>query len=73
MKTVSNWQQILKHAWSIRLMAAAAVLSAAEVALPFIEQFAQIPTGLMAALSALSTAGAFVARIAAQKEFGDRT
>lgn len=52
-------------------MILAALLSGAEVALPFLGDF--IEPGRMAALSGLSTAGAFVARILAQKDFKDGT
>jgi hypothetical protein len=68
---INDWRRVLRRAWSVRLMVAAAVLSAAEVALPFMGGV--IPPGILAALSALATAGAFVARIYAQRDFEDET
>ncbi len=64
MTPVHNWREVLRYAWSIRLMLLAALLSGAEVALPFFEY--SIPTGLFAALSGLTTAAALVARFVAQ-------
>lgn len=69
MNLVSDWRRVLQRAWSIRLIALAALLSGAEVALPFLGDF--IVPGRLAALSALATAGAFVARILAQKDMDD--
>jgi hypothetical protein len=65
MKLVSNWRRVLRRAWSVRLMILAALLSGAEVALPFMGEV--IEPGRLALFSALSTSGAFVARILAQK------
>lgn len=48
-------------------MLLAAVLSGAEVVLPLLGGILPIPVGLFAALSFLTVAGAFVARIIAQK------
>ena len=64
MKLVPNWRRVLARAWSIRLIVAAFVLTAAEVAL---DGVLAIPPGLFAALSGLATAGAFCARLVAQQ------
>jgi hypothetical protein len=61
-----EWRQILRRAWSLRLIAAAVVLSSAEVVLPLYTD--AMPRGLFAMLSILVTAGAFVARLLAQPE-----
>lgn len=67
MKLLSDWKKIVRKAWSFRLLALAALLSAAEVALPF---FAEgMPVGVFSALSGLVVVGAMVARLVAQKEF----
>ncbi|MES0880498.1 hypothetical protein [Roseibium sp. SCP14] len=71
MRLISNWRRVLRRAWSVRLMIFAALLSGAEVALPFLGDF--IEPGRLALLSALSTAGAFVARILAQRNYRDGT
>lgn len=61
-----DWKNILHKAWSIRLMLMAGLLSGVEVVFPlFVDAF---PRGVFAALSALFTGAAFVARIVVQKE-----
>lgn len=65
LKLYENWREILKRAWSLRFMALAALLSGVEVALPFFES--SFPRGVFAMLSAAAVAGAFVARLVAQK------
>lgn len=62
-----EWRTIVRKAWSVRLIVLAFALSAAEVILPFFD--GALPRGLFAALSGLTVAGAFVARLVAQKEF----
>lgn len=69
MRLQANWKQILKKAWSVRLLLLAALLSGVEVALPFFS--GTLPRGPFAALSFLAVASAFVARLVAQKEFAD--
>lgn len=66
MNLLPEWRVILRRAWSIRLMLLAALLSAAEVALQF--AVLDIPHGMFAALSAMTTAAAFCARLVAQKQ-----
>jgi len=68
MNLVSNWRRVLKRAWSIRLMILAGILSGLEVifSLPDIEERLDWPQGIFAALSGLTTAAAFVARLIAQ-------
>jgi hypothetical protein len=61
-----DWLHIVRKAWSVRLMALAAVLTATEVVLPFFAH--TVPDGLFAAFSGVAVAGAFVARIVAQKD-----
>lgn len=66
-KLVWNWREILRYAWSIRLLIVAGLLSGAEVALPLLQAVQPVPAGIFAALSFLATAGAFVARLVAQE------
>lgn len=66
---VSNWRQVLKRAWSVRLLVVAAALSGLEVALPILP-FAIAP-GIFAALTAFTTAAALVARVMAQKSISE--
>lgn len=67
MRLHDSWRDILRKAWSVRLMALAAVFSGLEVALPFLDGLLPIPAGAFAALSGVTTAAAFVARIVAQR------
>lgn len=71
MKLVENWRDVLRRAYSVRLMLLAAALSGLEVALPFLEGAIPIPTRAFAALSFLTVAAAFVARFVAQKGLSD--
>lgn len=71
MKPVANWRAVLRQAWSIRLIILAGFLSGLEIFLPLIDGLFDIPRGLFAGLSALTTMGAFVARIIAQKDMND--
>lgn len=68
MKLVSDWRRVLKRAWSIRLLVLAGILSGLEVifSLPDIADRLDWPQGIFAALSGLTTAAAFVARLVAQ-------
>jgi hypothetical protein len=61
-----RWRAILKRAWSVRLLALAFVLTAAEVVLPLFAD--EMPRGTFAVLTGLAVGGAFVARITAQKD-----
>jgi hypothetical protein len=65
MKLIWNWREVLRKAWSVRLMLLAAILSGVEIVLPFFSE--AIPRGLFSVLSFLTVAGAFVARLLAQK------
>lgn len=67
MKLVWNWRAVLRHAWSIRLLAVAGLLSGVEAALPFIDAAADIPRGIFAGLTLATTMTAFVARLVAQQ------
>jgi len=67
MRLHDSWRDILAKAWSVRLMALAAVFSGLEVALPFLDGLLPLPAGSFAVLSGVTTAAAFVARIVAQQ------
>ena len=66
MKLYENWKLIVKKAWSVRLMALAFLLTMAEAMLPFFSDV--VPARLFAVFSGLAVAGAFVARIVAQRD-----
>lgn len=68
---IENWWAVLKHAWSVRLMVIAALLSGAEIAVQVMIAYAvkiPIPSGLFAALAGLVTIAATIARFVAQKK-----
>lgn len=64
MQLVPNWRDVISHAWSMRLIAIAAVLEAIEVALPYFSD--AIPGGLFSITGLIVSVAALVARIIAQ-------
>ena len=69
MKLYANWRDIVRRAWSVRLMALAFVMTVLEVVLPFFER--DMPRGVFAGLTGLAVGGAFVARLVAQRDLDD--
>lgn len=65
-KLLPDWRNLLRRAWSIRLMALAFLFTATEVMLPFFSD--AIPPRVFAVLSGVAVAGAFVARLMAQQK-----
>jgi hypothetical protein len=65
MKLIHNWRDILKQAWSVRLIILAGILTAAEVVLPLF--FESIPRNVFAVAICITTAAALIARLIAQK------
>jgi hypothetical protein len=68
MKLISNWQAVLKHAWSVRLLLLAGILSGLEVALPLLDGILPVPPTTFAVLSGLCVCMAFIARLVAQEK-----
>ena len=66
LRPYDNWKDILKKAWSIRFILMAALLSSAEVILPFFAD--SIPRGIFAALTLIAVSGAFISRLIVQKD-----
>lgn len=64
MRLVPGWRRVFARAWSIRLAILAAILSGAEVALPYLDFL--FPRGTFAALSGVVTLLAVIARLIAQ-------
>lgn len=71
MSLLPNWRDVLRRAWSVRLMVLAAILSGLEVALPYLQGVIDFPPGTFALASAFATAGAFIARLVAQANLDD--
>jgi len=69
---IEDWKTILAKAWSVRLIILAALLSGLEVAMPIVGQTIEplgiIPPGVFAILSAVTSAGALIARVMAQPD-----
>ena len=64
MKLTADWRAVLRHAWSVRFIIAAALLSAIEAVLPLFGD--AIPRVPFAILTFLAVGAALVARIVAQ-------
>lgn len=64
-----DWKKLLRHAWSVRLMALSFVFQALEVAMPYLEKIPTIPQGVLATLAVVSLAGGIFSRFVLQKEF----
>lgn len=69
MRLVSNWRQILRRAWSVRLIALAAFFTGLEIAMPLLDGYLPLPPRTFAILSGLTGAAALVSRFVAQKDF----
>lgn len=66
MKMLDNWKLLVRKAWSLRLLALAAVLSGLEAIAPFAAPWLGQRT--FAVLMFSIVAAAFIARLLAQKE-----
>lgn len=66
MNLVHNWQQIIRKAWSVRLMVLAGLLSGVEAILPLVTDTLPWPRWASSLLIAAVVGGGFVARIVAQ-------
>lgn len=67
MKLNHDWKRIVKKAWSFKLLGAAALLTACEVALPLVGT--EMPPLLFSGLSGLVIVAAMVMRLVAQKDY----
>lgn len=65
----TDWKQILKKAWSVRLVVVSCVFTAAEVIVPMYSD--TFPRNTFALLSALTAVGALVARVLMQNNLDD--
>jgi CDP-diglyceride synthetase len=64
-----NWRNILRHAWSVRLILVAGIMAGAEAMLLVLQPVINLPLLVLAVVSGVLTFGALVARLLAQKEF----
>lgn len=65
MQLIPDWKEILKKAWSVRLILLAGLLSGVEVVLPMFSS--SIPRGVFSALTFVTVSSALVARVMMQK------
>lgn len=74
MTLLENWREILRKAWSFKLIILSGLLSGAEVALPLVQQSIEplqlVPSGVFAVLAVLTSAAAAVTRVLVQPEKG---
>lgn len=69
MRLVDEWQWLVRKAWSVRLLAIAALLSGLEVTIQVMIAYGvqtPIPAGPFAILAGLVTVAALIARFVAQ-------
>ena len=67
MQLIPNWANVLKRAWSLRIMAVAFVLTGAEAALPFIAPDVHKHLWILALANVIIIPCAFAARLIAQE------
>lgn len=63
-----DWKDILRRAWSIRLMLIAGLLSGCEAVLPLFTDALPVPRWASSALVAVVIMAAFVTRLLAQRD-----
>lgn len=68
---VTDWRDVLRYAWSIRLLFIAGVLTAVEGLLPFFGMTFPLTDSQFAALQGVAICAAFIARILAQRNIPD--
>lgn len=66
MTLIPNWGQVLAHAWSVRFIALASIMTGLEVGFPYFAGILPVPDGLFGALAGLCSAAALVTRVVAQ-------
>jgi hypothetical protein len=71
MRLIAGWRQIIKKAWSVRLITVAGLLSGLELVLPMYG--AELPRKWYATATIVVTTLALVARLVAQKGLDDET
>jgi hypothetical protein len=67
-RLLPDWRDILRRAWSIRLMLVAGLLSGCEAILPLFSDSFPMPRWASSALVAVVIMAAFVTRLLAQRD-----
>lgn len=65
----SDWKQILRKAWSVRLIILAGIFSGLEVIVPMFDD--AFPRNTFAVLSGITTAAALIARVMMQRNMDE--
>lgn len=73
MTFLNDWKTVLLKAWSVKLIAIAAVLDGLATAFPYLQDVLGVPVGTFAALSGLVSAAALVARVVSQDSIPAKT
>ena len=68
-RPIADWRRVLRHAWSVRMIALTAIFSGLEVGFAVFADNPPIPRGLFASLSSATTIAAVWCRFVSQKEF----
>lgn len=66
---IANWRQVLKRAWSVRLIALGILFQALEFVWPLLDGLLPIPQGAFAAIGFAISVASIVARLLSQKDF----
>ena len=66
MRLTEDWRHVLKHAWSIRFIVLASLLSGVELVLPMFSDV--VSRGVFAALTLVVSVAAAIARLVTQQK-----
>ncbi|WP_315773020.1 MULTISPECIES: hypothetical protein [unclassified Bradyrhizobium] len=68
-RLVEDWERVLRHAWSVRLLALSFLFDGLEAAFSVLADNPPLPRGTFALLSFVTTVAAGAFRFISQKEF----
>lgn len=68
MTLIPNWRAVMRHAWSVRLIVVAGILTGAEAILPLVPELLPVRSGYFAVLTFLVVMGALIARFVVQRK-----
>ena len=71
LKIGDDWRLLIRHAWSVRLVAIAAILSGCEVVLPIVGYKLPVPDVWLAVINFVVVASAFIARFIVQEKLDE--
>ncbi|MBI1202530.1 MAG: hypothetical protein GC182_08470 [Rhodopseudomonas sp.] len=68
-RLVADWRLVARHAWSVRLLALAALFQGVEAAVPYVQGWLPLSPGWFLVLAFAATVASFVSRFVAQRQF----